>query len=132
MDIVGLLGAVFPRRTARYLINRRTYKEARRLYDAATGSQYRKSITNTGSGDQSMNVAGTKLRQLSRHLEENHDLVVGVFDDLVNNVIGDGARVAPMVRLRSGELARETNKRIAELYDEWGQSPETTGELGIE
>jgi len=132
MDLIGLAAKLFPARTARYLVNRRIYSEAKRLYEAATPSQYRPAITNTGSADQSMNVAGTRLRQLARHLEENHDLVVAVFDDLVNNIVGDGARVAPMVRLNSGELARETNKRIGELWDTWGQAPETTGELGIE
>jgi len=132
MDLIGLAGRLFPARAARYLVDRRVYREAKRLYEAATPSQYRRPITENGSADTSMNVAGTRLRQLARHLEENHDLMVAVFDDLVNNIVGDGARVAPMVRLRSGELARETNKRIAELWDTWGQSPETTGELGIE
>jgi len=132
MDLISLFGRILPGRTAQYLANRRIYKEARRLYEAAQPSQYRPGVTNTGSADQSMNVAGTKLRQLARHLEENHDLVVSVFDDLVNNIVGDGARVAPMVRLKSGELARETNKRIAELWDEWAQSPDTSGEYGFE
>ena len=135
MDLIGLFGKLMPGRAARYLVNRSIYKkaaEATRLYEAASSSQYRPNITNTGSADQSMNQAGTKLRQLARYLEENHDLVVAVFDDLVNNTIGDGVRVAPMVRLQGGELARETNKRISELWDQWGQSPDTTGELGLE
>lgn len=132
MELINLLGTLFPGRTAKYLLERRTFNEAKRLYEAANPSQYRPTVTNTGSGDHSVNVAGTKLRQLARHLEENHDLVVAVFDDLVNNIVGDGARVAPLVRLKSGELARDTNQKIGELWDEWGQSPETTGEMGIE
>jgi lambda family phage portal protein len=108
------------------------FGEALRLYEAATSSQYRPVISNSGSADADVNAAGTRLRQLARHLEENHDLVVSIFDDLVNNIIGTGARVAPMVRMTNGALARGINRQISELWDQWAQSPETTGELGLE
>jgi len=130
--IVELVSRLSPRLAANYLINRAYYQDAKRLYQAATGTQYRPGITNTGSGDKSVQVAGTRLRQLARHLEENHDIVVGLFDDLVNNIVGTGVKVSPMVRTLAGELATDANKQIGELWDEWAQSPETTGELGLE
>ena len=132
MDLIRALGRILPGYTSRYLVNRRMFGEALRLYEAATASQYRPVVTNSGSADHDVNAAGTRLRQLARHLEENHDLVVSVFDDLVNNIVGAGTRVAPMVRLNDGSLARGINKQISELWDEWAQSPDTTGEIGFE
>lgn len=125
LEVAGLL---FPGLTARYLVKRSNLAQAQRLYDAVGSSQYRPTVANRTSGDGVMNATGTKLRELSRHLDENHDLVVAVFDDLVNNAIGEGAKVAPMVRDKSGKLAEDFNDRLAEMWMEWGQEPETTGE----
>lgn len=127
-----LYGKLFPRRAAKRLLDERTYNEAKRLYEAATADQFHPVRSNTTSGDGALNHSGDRLRQLSRHLEENHDIVVSVFDDLVNNTVGTGAAIQPMVRLRSGELAVDTNKQIAELWDEWADSPEVSGEWGFE
>ena len=130
--IADAVSVLFPKRATRYLLNRRTYKQAKRLYDAATASQWRPTVENSASGNASMSTAGTKLRQLARHMEENHDLVVSVFDDLVNNTVGTGVALAPMVRTPTGELHDEFNSRIVEAWDDWKDTPETTGELGFE
>ena len=131
MKPVNLIGALFPRTTAKYLINRRYLADAQRLYEAVQPSQYRPTITQKTSADGVMNLAGSRLRELSRHLEENHDLVVAIHDDLVNNTIGEGAKVTPMVRLKDGTLAEDINDRLLELWTEWGQYPETTGEMAF-
>lgn len=140
MALIDQVAKVAPGFAARYVGNRLTYDinkrnrdNAQRLYDAATQTQYRKPIMGAGnSPDAIMSSAGTKLRDLARHLEENHDLVVGIFDDLLNNVVGDGAKVAPMARTRDGDLARDFNAAVSDLWEEWSQSPDTTGELGFE
>ena len=132
MGLIDIISRVSPKLAGQYLVNRAYYREAKRLYQAASGNQYRPGMQNTGSGDRSMQVAGTKLRQLARHLEENHDLVVGLFDDLVNNIVGTGVTVTPMVRGLDGMLNEDANRQIAELWDEWAQHPESTGELGLE
>lgn len=128
MKPVELAGLLFPALTSRWLVKRANFAQAQRLYDAVAPTQFRPSITNRTSGDGVMNATGARLRDLARHLDENHDLVVAVFDDLVNNAIGEGARVAPMVRTRDGRLAEDFNDRLSELWTEWGQEPETTGE----
>jgi len=129
--MTDLIGTLFPRLKARYLINRRYLADAQRLYDAVQPSQYRPVIGNKTSADGVMNVTGSRLRELSRHLEENHDLVVAVFDDLVNNIIGEGAQVTPMVRLKDGTLAEKVNDALLEMWQEWSQYPETTGEMSF-
>ena len=89
-------------------------KELQRLYEAANNSQFRPVVSNNASGDAVMDNAGSTLRQLARHLEENHDIVVAVFDDLLNNVVGAGANIAPMIRGRNGSLSEDINKRVYE------------------
>jgi lambda family phage portal protein len=141
MGALDVIAKVAPKWAADYRANQLRYSvtseasknHAERLYDAATQTQYRKPITGGGSSpNRIMEHAGTKLRDLARHLEENHDLTNAVFDDLLNNVVGSGAKVAPMARRTNGELAVDFNKRIAELFEEWGQSPETTGDFAFE
>lgn len=107
-------------------------KELQRLYEAASNTQFRPVISNNASGDAVMNNAGNTLRQLSRHLEENHDIVVAVFDDLLNNVVGAGASVAPLIRNRQGVLHEDLNKQLFEEFIDWGDYPEVTGEFGFE
>lgn len=131
MKAVDLLGLVFPRMAAKYLLGRYQFSQAQRLYEGVSPSQYRPTLSNRTSGDGVMNVAGGRLREYSRHLEENHDLVVSVFDDLVNNTIGTGAAVQPMVRTTDGKLAEDFNDQLGELWAQWGQEPETTGEMAF-
>jgi lambda family phage portal protein len=126
-----LLGVLFPRFTARWLMARRALDQVRK-YDAAQPSQWRPVLQNLTSGDGVMDQTGATLRQIARHLDENHDLVVALFDDLCNNIVGAGVKVAPMVRRADGTLAEDINDRAAELWDQWGQAPETTGEMGLE
>ena len=131
MELTDLFGLIAPRFTARYLLNRRLLSDVR-SYDAARPSQFRPTMTNLTSGDGVMDATGSRLREISRQLDENHDLVVAILDDLVNNTIGAGVQAVPMVRTRSGELATATNDRLSELFQQWGESPETTGDFGWE
>jgi lambda family phage portal protein len=128
VDLIALAGLVAPGLTAGYLRRRAQLAQAQRLYDAARPSQYRRPVSNRTSGDAVMDATYDKLRQLARHLDENHDLVIAVLDDLVNNVIGSGIRVAPLVRKRDGTLAEEVNDRILEAWQDWARRPEVTKE----
>jgi lambda family phage portal protein len=107
-------------------------KELQRLYEAASNDQFRPVVNNQASGDATMNSAGSRLRQLARHLEENHDIVVSLFDDLLNNVVGAGASVTPMVRRPDGTLADDVNSRLYDDFIDWGDYPDVTGEFGFE
>lgn len=107
-------------------------KDLQRMYEAANNSQFRPVVSNNASADAVMNNAGTRLRQLARHLEENHDIVVSVFDDLLNNVVGAGANVTPMIRNTAGALHDDLNKQVYDAFQDWADYPEVTGEFGFE
>lgn len=134
MDLIDALAYMFPRTAARWLSGRAQYRAARqasRLYEAATSSDYRPARGGTHSADGVLDQAGATLRTMARYLDENHDLVVSVLDDLVNNTVGPGATVEPMIRDKSGNLATDTNDALRELWAEWADYPEVTGELGL-
>ena len=124
MVLSNILLALFPRTAKAY------YAAAaqKRLYEAARPDDFRPLRGGTHSANAVMDGGGEKLRQYARYLEENHDIFCSVLDDLVNNIIGDGVRVAPMVRNRDGSLAEDYNRQLGELYDEWSDSPDVTGE----
>lgn len=139
MSAVDWLAKIAPGMAARiyknkinYELNARTYNQAQRLYEAAQSNQWRPTINNNASGDAVMDNANSQLRQMARHLEENHDIVVSLFDDLLNNVVGAGANITPMVRLKNGQLAEDINKRLYDDFNDWGDNPEVTGEMGFE
>lgn len=99
-----------------------------RAYEAAKPSRLRKTKTDPGSGDAIVERAGESLRLQARHLDENHDLASGVLDCLVNNTIGRGIAVEPQVKLTGGDLAKEINDQLVELWRDWSRFPEVTWE----
>ena len=54
--------------------------------------------TDRGSGDTSVRMAGDSLRIQARYLDENHDLVRGVLNTLVNNIVGTGIRIEALAK----------------------------------
>lgn len=114
--------AALRRETARKVL------KAQRAYEAAHPSRLRKTKTDPGSGDSIVERAGESLRLQARHLDENHDLAGGVLDVLVNNVVGRGVAVEPQVKLKSGDLAKDVNDQLMELWEEWVRFPEVTWE----
>lgn len=67
-----------------------------------------------------MDHARSTLRSWARHLDENHDIAVGVLDDLVKKIIGCGIQLEPMVERVGGALAVDVNKQLRALWAEWG------------
>ena len=111
-------------------MQRRIYLEhAKRLYDAAQNSNYHKRPKTSRSADGTMEHARGRLRDWARHLDENHDLAIGILDALVNNIVGTGIVVEPMVRTRGGGLNDKVNRQIRELWKDWTRRPEVTAEL---
>lgn len=70
------------------------------------------------------------LREQARYLDNNHDLVIGVFDKLEERVVGkNGIIVEPHPVLRNGAIARDTAAEIRTRWSEWSVSPEVTGQF---
>lgn len=98
-------------------------------YDAAKPTQYRKHMPRQGSGDSAVYRARTGLRDWARYLDENDGTAIGILDAVVNNVVGTGIKVEPMPLKRNGELHERTHRDLVELWDEFRENPEVTGQL---
>jgi lambda family phage portal protein len=104
-------------------------KQAKRLYEAAKSSQYHRPMASSRSPDGVMDAARGKVRDWARYLDENHDLAIGILDDMVNKVVGNGLLFEPLVRGRDGALDETVNERLRELWTQWRRRPDTTGEI---
>jgi len=101
-----------------------------RAYEAASESRYRPKRGDTRSANAVMDHARGTLRSWARHLDENHDLAVGVLDDLVKKIIGCGIQLEPMVKGANGKSAKKINDQLRNLWADWTQSmPESTRTL---
>lgn len=98
-----------------------------RAYEAALSSQYWPRRGDSKSGNAVMDQARSTVRSWARFLDENHDIAVGVLDDLVKKIIGCGIQFGPMVKLKDGSPAEEVNDTLRSLFDNWKESmPEAT------
>lgn len=98
-----------------------------RAYEGATAGNYHPRRKETRSGDAVMQHANTRLRSIARYLDENHDLAIGVLDDLVNKIIGTGIGIDPIVRRQDGTPAADLNAAIAAGLSAWTEArPDST------
>lgn len=97
-------------------------------YDAATPSRSHKGKRESRSADSAVFAAGTSLREQARWLDENHDLVIGLFDKLEDRVIGaNGIHVEPQPLDIHGNLHADFAGQLSALWAEWSVRPEVTG-----
>jgi len=105
-------------------------KKVLRYYDAAQSSNYHKVIRGGGnSGDSVTHGAVKNLRSWSRYLDENHDLTIGIHDNLVNRIVGAGLTIEPIVKRKNGKLWEQVNDQLRDLWLEFWRRPEVTGEV---
>lgn len=100
-----------------------------RYYDAVAPSIYRARRGGAQSGDTVMERARGRLREYARWLDENHDLAVGILDDLVTNIVGSGVSIEPAAEDRRGNPMPALNRQLRELWEEFWEYPDTCGEL---
>lgn len=105
-------------------------KEVLRYYEAASSSNYHKAVRGGGnSSDSVTHSAVVNLRSWARYLDENHDLTIGIFDNLVNRIVGAGLTVEPIVKRKNGNLWPQVNDDLRDLWLEFWRRPEVTGEI---
>jgi lambda family phage portal protein len=98
-------------------------------YDAATPSRLRKYSRDTRSGEALARLQAPSIRQQARELDRNHDLASGALTVLVNNIVGPGGiGIEPQPRSVSGEILDDLAARLLELWRDWCQQPEVTGQ----
>lgn len=124
------ISPLFPSWAASRVAAQARLKAAYRYYDAVATSAQRPRRGHNTSADAVVDRAKGTLREYGRWLDENHDLAVGVLDDLVTNIIGSGAGIEPMaVKGLQRTPATDLNRQLAELWAEFWAAPEVTGEL---
>ena len=110
-------------------VPRGTPPRARAYEGAQMSAQHRAQPLNAlQSPDAAVDIAGFNLRAWGRHLDDNHDIAIGIVDDLVTNVVGNGITIEPtpiVVGRQNNGLA----DRILDLWGEWSETPEVTGEV---
>lgn len=96
-------------------------------YEAARPDRLRKGRRSTGSANDDVQRAGTTLREIARHLEQNYDLALGVLNTLVVNVVGPkGIGIEPQPRNADGSINDNLARQILELLRDWQTTPEVT------
>ncbi|HEY3983582.1 phage portal protein [Cedecea sp.] len=118
------LGAISPGWAAARVQNRLRLQ----AYEAAISSRTHKGKRESRSADTAVFAAGTSLREQARWLDENHDLVIGLFDKLEDRVIGaNGIHVEPQPLDLDGNLHSAFASQLSALWAEWSVRPEVTG-----
>lgn len=101
-----------------------------RAYEAAKPTRTHKAKGQSRSADASLQMGQRSLREQSRKLDEDHDLVTGIFDRLEERVVGgSGISVEPIPLTHTGDIHLEFAAQIKAEWAEWSLHPEASGEL---
>lgn len=101
-----------------------------RAYEATSETRLRKNARDQGSGNRAAQMAIGPLRDYARQLERNHDISRGILSILVRNIVGpNGIGVEPAPKTLDGDIHDDLAAQLDDLYTEWSQSPEVTGEF---
>lgn len=99
-------------------------------YDAVNHSRLRRKQRDFGSGNTVAGAAHRQLRDVARDLDRNHDISKGILNTLVRNIVGPhGIGVEPQPMDASGEVMQDVAAQLSELWRQWCEQPEVTGEF---
>ncbi|MBN6359074.1 phage portal protein, partial [Escherichia coli] len=99
-------------------------------YEAVKPTRTHKARRENRSANQLSQMGAVSLREQARWLDNNHDLVIGVFDKLEERVVGaKGIIVEPHPVLKNGNIAKKLAEQIRTKWAEWSVSPEVTGQF---
>lgn len=113
-----------------FVAQRLRHQAVIQAYEAARPTRTHKAKGETRSANAALQAAGRSLREQCRWLDENHDIVTGIFDRLEERVVGGaGIGIEPLVLGLDGEVHLEFCAQIKTAWAEWSLKPETAGEL---
>lgn len=99
-------------------------------YEAVKPTRTHKARRENRSADQLSQMGAVSLREQARWLDNNHDLVIGIFDKLEERVIGkQGIIVEPHPKMMNGKVAKQLAAEIRTKWGEWSVRPEVTGQF---
>lgn len=121
-----ILAPVFPGMVAERLRARNVIQ----AFEAAQITRTHKAKKQPLGPDVALQHAGKSMREQARRLDEDHDIVTGLFDRLEERIVGgSGIAVEPVPLDYSGAVHLEFAAAIKGLWAEWSLSPEASGEL---
>lgn len=99
-------------------------------FEAAEPTRTHKAKRETRGPNKSLQHAAKSMRDQCRALDQNHDIVTGLFDRLEERVVGGpGISVEPIPLDYTGAMHLEFAAAIKAQWSEWSLRPETSGEL---
>jgi lambda family phage portal protein len=99
-------------------------------FEAAEPTRTHKAKRETRGPNKSLQHAAKSMRDQCRALDQNHDIVTGLFDRLEERVVGGpGISVEPIPLDYTGAVHLEFAAAIKAQWSEWSLRPETSGEL---
>ena len=97
------------------------------FYEAGRRDPQRKQRREPGSANTAILRAGLSLREQARHLDQNHDISIGILDTLIQNVVGPhGIGIEPQPRRTDGTIHDELARQLLTLWRDWQRVPEVT------
>lgn len=98
-------------------------------YEAAKVTRLRISKGSNESGNGAVQMAGSRLRDQARYLDENHDLARAVLNAAVQNAIGTGIGIEPQPRIKGGnqDIHGDLQWALIKAFKRWCEAPEVTG-----
>lgn len=113
-----------------FVAQRLRHQAVIQAYEAARPTRTHKAKGEGRSANMALQAAGRSLREQCRWLDENHDIVTGIFDRLEERVVGGaGIGIEPLVLGLDGEVHLDFCAQIKTAWAEWSLKPETAGEL---
>ena len=101
-----------------------------RGYEGALHLPERRRIVNAyGSHDSANERASPYLRHWGRYLDENHDLAVGILDEIVARAVGTGIVTIPKPLRNDGSINEPLGAQIIREWRRWIRRCDVTDEL---
>lgn len=121
------IATVSPGWAARRALSRARVQMFNAAYEAAEPTRLRKRARDLGSGNAATQAGAVGVRTQARHLDRNHDIVVGALNALTQNIIGpSGIGIEPQPRDSDGNVVESLVDQIAPLWQNWCKRPEVT------
>ncbi len=122
-----ILEKLFPKFALKREITRLQLANIKRAYEGGVTNDFHRVVASS-TPNVDMQSSGENMRKRARYFDENLDIVTGIFDTLVNNIVGNTNPIRPMVRHVDGTLNTQVNVKLKRLWEEFSVSPTVCGQ----